>query len=66
MKIAIILNQTGIETVSVLSSDPRERLRGLLLCEEISKEISDFERAIRQRIQSNAGGLFAGERTNSN
>ncbi len=66
MKIAIMFNQKGIETVSVLSSDPRERVRGLLFCEEISKEISDFEQAIKEKSQSNAGGLFADERTNSN
>lgn len=58
MKIAIILSPQGIETVSVPSNDSTERLRGLLLCEEISKEISDFEKAVRQRLVSKMGGFF--------
>lgn len=61
MKIAILFNQKGIETVSVLSSDPRERSRGLLFCEEISNEISDFEEAIKRRLKSKIGGYFEDE-----
>jgi len=50
-KIAIVVSRDGVETISVLSSDPRVRKEGFRLCEEISEEIAEFERIIKQKFQ---------------
>lgn len=49
-KLAIIVSENGVESVTIISEGREARTAGRSLCEFLENEISEFELAIKKKI----------------